>query len=271
MANIEDGVEEKAEVGDGTEIEADPKADKTQPIEGGETDPNRGTEDRADEGSRGEDGEEVLEEEEGAESEPGIDERIEKLEAKWEEKLKSVQPPADQPRELSEEQWVEHEQRYGVPRQTIKAFTEQTVRAMNALRTEFRQMFQQEVGGFKKDSAISRLAKEPGFADAPSLRTGIDKFLEKFDASHHSNPDLLKTAVIFARGLKSASNVTRARTTDEKNRKVMTRLKTGRPEVGVRTKSSKPLSEMERQAAEIMGDEAEYSKFKNPASRIIAA
>lgn len=254
---------------DGVTTETNQEVDNAQPIEGGDPNLNGGGEDPEAGKAGGENEVPSPGTEEVAEPEPRIEERLQKFEEtllqKFDERLK---PITEQPRQITEEQWVEHEKTWGLPRTAIAKTTEQSVKVYNKMK----EYVDAELGVFKKDLAINSLARDPKFADINSLRSGIDEFLKDFAPRDHSNPQLLQRGYYYSKGLKSSANVTRARVSDEKNRQIAGRIKTGKPDVNVRNKSTKPLTEAERQVAEMLpGGEKEFRDLKNPARRIIAA
>ncbi len=180
------------------------------------------------------------------------------------EKLK---PVLEKPqREISEEEWVKHETDWGMPRTAIDRVTRQSVQVFE----KAKEYIDAKLASLEGAQTRANMSKE--FPDINRLKNGMDEFLADFDPKHHNNPNLLRRAAIYARGLASQSDMKRVRTTDEKNRQVAGRIKTGTQE-GSRTPSAgqKPLSSSQREAASMLpGGEAEYNKIKANRSRIIA-
>lgn len=179
------------------------------------------------------------------------------------EQLKPPEPP---PQPITEEQWAQHEQTWGVPRTAI----DQTIRIAVKLKSEMQEYVDSKFAALESDAAIGNLAKEPGFSDVGRLKEGIKEFLKDFDPKFHSNPQLLKKAAIYARGLSSQKDIRAVRNTDEKNRQVVNRLKTGKSE-GASAPSQKGLTEIQRQAAELLkGGENEYRQLMKMKGKPIA-
>lgn len=251
--------QEVAETGD-TELEP---GDNSNP-NGGREDQENGGEVESVEGG-------VLEEENQPESESKIDLKSieENILKSIDEKLKANQPAPEQ-KPLTEEDWERIEGEWGgVPRQAIDRVTRQSVQVFEKMREYVDSKF----AAIESESAMSALAKEPGFQDVPRLKAGIKEFLSDFDPKFHTNPGLLKKAAIYARGLISSKDIKAVQSRDERNRQVIRRLKPASNEGGSpKGSGSKGLNDMQREAAALLsGGEAEYQKIKNRSNRIIAA
>jgi hypothetical protein len=251
---------------DGPETQENPEARQPELEPGDGTDPIGGGADQAAGETPGEVETDVPEQAEAPESEPRID--FEKFKddilKNIDEKLK---PVTEKPqREITEEEWAKHEEEWGVPRTTIDRVTRQSVQVFERAK----EYIDSKLAALEGAQARANMSKE--FPDINRLKAGMDEFLADFDPKHHNNPNLLRRAAIYARGLASQGDIKRVRTSDEKNRQVAGRIKTGTQE-GSRTPSSaqKPLSSSQREAASMLpGGEAEYNKIKANKSRIIA-
>jgi hypothetical protein len=140
----------------------------------------------------------------------------EKFEERLMEKLEAKLKPQEPPRDLTDEEWAKKEEEFGASRQTIKAFTNQNVQVYNAMREYVDSLF----AGVHKENRLKEISQEKGFTDAMRYRKGIDQFLSKYDPKHHSNPELLRMAVVYARGLDRSASVQRARNDGERNRRI---------------------------------------------------
>lgn len=269
MAIIEDGLKDE---GNDAQNPTDQEVDKDESIAGGEAGLERG-------GTHPEDGEDAgaLEDEGGAEAEGSepesrldVKQIEESLLKKFDERLEKMRPPEPPPQPMTEEQWAKHEADWGVPRTTIQKTLDVAIKVQRDMRAYVDEKF----SALERDSAISRLAKEQGFADVGRLRSGMDEFLKDFDPKYHADPVLLKKAAIFARGLASQKDIKTMRNSDEKNRQIANRIRPGRSEGGSSHASSRGLTPAQREAAELLeGGEAEYQKISKDRAknRFIAA
>jgi hypothetical protein len=168
--------------------------------------------------------------------------------------------PEPQPKEISDEEWAKHEDNWGIPRKAITA----TVSRMERLAKHFEARLDERLAKFEKNDALRTLASDKGFTDAMRYQKDVDEFLSHYPAKHHSNPDLLKRAVMYSRGKNMKNNVNRARTESERNRRISG---AGRPAPGgapvKKGLTSRPLTQIERSAARAAGmSDGEYLKLK---------
>lgn len=263
-AGSEETIDQAVEAKNGAEVKTGKETNQDESIQGGETDPVDGGEDQETEGNGGENGAEASGEEEITKSEPGVD--LAKLEenilSKIDERMKASPPP---PQPITEEQWVEHETKWGIPRTAIQKNIDLAIRVKN----EMKEYVDSKFATIEKDAAIQSLSKEPGFQNISSLRPGMEDFLKDYDAKNHSNPILLKKAAIYARGLSADKKIQQVRNSNEKNRQVLGRIKTGNSDVPGKNGTQK-LNDSQRQAAELMGSESEYLKYKKASKQPIA-
>lgn len=231
--------------GDGAAPAAGAEADENEPQPGGEADPQRG------EGA-GEAGGVREEAEDGAGDAEGADDPLKGALARLETAEKELAalkgrpaeaPPA--PKELSEEEWVKKEEEWGVGRNAIKQVASMHMSLFNHVN----QMLDDRLGRFEVDSSLARLAHEPGFSDVNALRSGIDEFLQDVSPGRRSDPNVLKKAAIYARGLQAASRVNKARNSGERNRRIITKARPAAPSGGVRRPHSAALTPSQRSAA----------------------
>lgn len=237
MTNIEDGGEGG---GDGTQDPADQKNNGAQPDATGAAGANGRGENPEAAGRGGPDEDPAGGEGEGAEAEPELDENgdpivaadgdgageeaatpltpelISQMVAKSVEDAMLKNKPADAPPQLTEEQWAAKEQEVGVERKAIQFFTAQSMKVWNAVQDAMDARFAK----FEKIEAIRDLSRTKGFEDASRYQKGIDSFLTKYQPKYHSNPELLKMAVIYARGLARSGDVRRAQVSSQRNVRV---------------------------------------------------
>lgn len=273
------GVAEPGEGTDELENASDKENDDSFDEQGGDTDADGRAEDQEAGGDadpvEGEEGEEN----ENSEPEPKVDAAAdrERLKTELREELKKdllqeqdmlrkqneEQAPV---KELSDEEWAAHEQRMGVPRTAIRAFTEQNVKLFHRMN----QILDERFSRFEKREALTELAQDPAFRDAKRYQKDVDEFLTDYDVKHHSNPKLLQRAVIYARGKNAQTNLNKVRNDKTRNLKI---TGSGRPAgngAPVRKAGNVALTPLERSAARAAGmSESEYLKSKN-SGRVIA-
>lgn len=177
-------------------------------------------------------------------------------------KPQTPEPEAPVWKEPSEEQWVQHETQWGVPRTAIKA----TIQRMAMVKADVMESVQAMFAPMLKDQALGVLARTKGFEDVPRLRGHIDEFLKPFDTKHHSNPELLKRAAIYARGMAARSQVRRAVQGQERNRQIGGVRRPASPNGnGAARPVARPLSPAEKQAAAMLpGGVKEYLQLRSP-------
>jgi len=262
MTNIEEGGAAAPAEGDknGVATETDPKGNDVVNEPAGDTDPVGGEE----AGEAGKDAGAPEGEAANAEGDPesGVAEQPFDPAAFKEDLIKEIQEkiaPPQAPQQLTEEQWAAKEQEFGVSRQAIQAFTQQNIKVYNAMREYVDAQF----AAINKTTALQALSQEKGFTDAPRYRKEIDQFLSKFDPKVHSNPQLLKDAVIYARGLAASGNIQRARNDGERNRRIAGAARPSSPNAngGARKPAATPsLTREQRDAASKFGmSDAEYA------------
>lgn len=226
--------------------------------DGGAKDPQVGKDDSAQEG-------EILEDGEIARSEG--DDRIavvEKTLKEIHEKLNEQKP--EPVKQMTDEEWAKLEQQTGAPRSTIEFFTNQNVRVVEKLT----QYIDSKLAKLEFDSSINDFSRTPGFQDAVRYKKDVQDFLSAYDPKHWTNPELLKRAVIYSRGLHSGENVQRARTDSERNRKIAGAARPMAPGGSARKPATPPLTQAQREVAAMMpGGEAEYLKYRPKGGRVI--
>ena len=241
-------------------------------VDGGGEGGEAGKDGEGNEGEAGQEGvEEGVEGQEGAEGQPTVEERLTEALEKIGELEKKVTPPAQaqdnngqgQIKELNltEEQWVQVEEKHGLPRSGIRALWRQN----------------QEIQGLKfqlasimKNSALEAFGKKPGFADIAKYRDGMEEYLKKFDPSLHSNEKLLEDAYFIAKGKGANASVKKAVNTTERNRKVITKT---RPTTGGSNKAgkagAKELTDEQKSYCRRLGiSEADYIRERDSGSVI---
>lgn len=273
-AVIDDGGTKEEIGGDnGIENEAHQEVNPALPEPTGDADPNGETEAGETEEVSGEEGGAV----EGTEqdSESGTL-NVEEFKTELREQLRNEimaelahNPPQETkpaaPPQLTEEEWLKQEESWGVPRTAIQAMTNQSVKVINHIMSQL----DQRLAKFEKSDALRSLSSEKGFTDAPRYQKDVDEFLSHYDPRAWSNPELLRRAVIYARGKNMNKNVSQARNESERNRKI---AGPGRPAPAgnaMRRTVSKPLNPIQRDVASKFGlSESEYAKLKSGSKTI---
>lgn len=247
-------------VSNGTENETVENANTNVNESGAESDTN-GTGTGGEVGETGEESTETVGQETGKDDPVlAIKAQIEELTKKLEQQINHKEPPPV--KELSEAEWAAKETEWGVPRTAIQAVTSQNVYLYNKIKQDIMAEFDKRMGGFEKSSALQSLAKDPKFSDAPKYAKDVDEFIKDYPAQHHSNPELLKRAVIYARGLNIGKTVSKVRNEGERNRTITGAGKPNSPNGGIRNKVV-PLTPIQKKYADSMGGEAEYRKYMN--------
>lgn len=169
--------------------------------------------------------------------------------------------------EPTEEEWVKHEESWGIPRTAIKQVLSTQVKIRNQILDHIDERF----AAIESESALRSLARKPGFADAMSLKDGVKQYLSQFNSKLHSNPKILQTAVIFARGLAASKNLQKVRAGQERNVKIAGKARPAASNAVGRKPAPKGLTPVQKDVAAKFGmSEAEYSKLMG-GSRTIAA
>jgi hypothetical protein len=259
-----EGTEEKGAIDaaiDQTNKEANEIVDES----GGATDLNAGTEVSEDGKDAGETEGEVVE---GSES-PGtkVNPELAAFKEEIKAELAKLAPvaPAAEVKPLTEEQWGKLEEDWGQPRQTIQRITNQNVQVVRKLTEYIDSRFAKlEVG-----DTIQAVSKEALYTDAPRYQKEIREFIQDYDPKHWSNPELIKRAVIYARGLNANANLQKVRTDTEKNKKIAGPARPSSPSGGIKRTTMPALNGAHREAANLMGSEGEYNKFRTRPSRQI--
>ncbi len=239
-------------------------------VDGGGTDPETGEEIGKVEGAEGE---------EGANPEPGpgtenltLDQVRDQLRQELRDEimteLKQQQVQKEPAKEISEEEWNKHESEWGIPRSAIKNVVSRMERVVMHVMNKMDERFSR----FEKGDALRSLGQQPGFNDAARYAKDVDEFLSHYDVKHHSNPELLKRAVIYARGKNMKSTVQRAAQGAERNRRIagVARPAGSAGPIGKGMVGKRQLSAIERSAARAAGmSDDEYLKHKG-AKRVLA-
>lgn len=286
MTNIEGG---GSDVAENSTIE---KNNNTQPqpadtagTDGGATDPEVGADGGEDEGTLPGEGEGTASEldENGnpiegdvvnGESEPApgalTPEQISEMVAKGIQDAMEKNKPAPSP-ELTDEQWTAKEQEVGVDRKAIQFFTGQAMKVYNAIQEAMDARFAK----FEKAEALQSLSRTKGFEDAGRFQKGVDEFLSKYQPKYHSNIELLKMGVIYARGLARSGDVRRANVNSERNKRVAGVARPASPgsASGARKPNiqGRPLNPSQKEVASKFGmTEQEYRNLQNTRGKPIA-
>lgn len=263
-----DGGEEPVEKGaiDAAIDQTNQENDKVVDESGGTADTDAGAEIPKDgEDAEASEGEVV----EGSES-PGtkVNPELAAFKEEIKAELAKLAPPpavAAEVKPLTEEQWVKLEEEWGQPRQTIQRITNQNVKIVKNLTEYIDAKFAKlEVG-----EAIQEFSKTPGFTDANRYRNDIQEYLQDYEPKHWTNPALLERAVYYARGKNANANIAKVRTDAEKNKKIAGPARPSSPSSGIKRTAMPALNGAQKQAAEFMGGENEYNKFRSRPTRQI--
>lgn len=169
--------------------------------------------------------------------------------------------PAPEPKPITDQEWADIESKSGLPRNAVQYF--------GNMMMKLRESIVSDLGGrlstFERDSAIQKLGSEPGFNDAPALRSGIEQFFKDLGipATAQNDPKLLRAAVVFARGLNRQKDLKRARSEKEVNRRITTTGTPGTGSNGTAAKRPAALNSMQRDIIAKTGvSAADYEKAK---------
>lgn len=179
--------------------------------------------------------------------------------------LKPQEPeaPKDPWANMNEETWAKKEEEVGVNRNAIKFFTNQSMRVVDHVMAKL----DERLAKFEKSDRIREISRQPGFSDASRYQKDIDEFLSSYHPRHHSNEDLIKRAVIYARGKNMKSSISKARNESERNRKISGQVKPPTSGANVKKASPAALTPMQRNMARNAGmSEDEYAKLKTKRS-----
>ena len=188
------------------------------------------------------------------------DQTIAELKERLEALEKGGKKADEEPKAMSEEDWKKLEddwglaEKDGMPGSFGRKSIQQIIRLMGG-------MLNRELGGFKKEAVIAELAREKGFEDIKGYRKGMEEFLKDFDPSLHSDKNMLKKALTYARGLASTGKFKKALNSREQERKINAGGVHGKPggKGGGKTVS---LTAEQKQAARMAKmSEQEYIKY----------
>jgi len=169
-------------------------------------------------------------------------------------------PQAQQPaKPMTEEEWVSLESEVGVPRAAIQRFTSQTMQVANSLKEYIDSKFTM----IEQAEGLRQVARDPEFSDGLKFEKDVQKYLSRVDPRYRSNPDVIKDAIIYSRGLNYKKTVSTVRNENEKNRKIAGPARPAAPGGGMKGKGSVPLTPIEHQAREAVGwTEEQYRDAK---------
>jgi hypothetical protein len=272
-AGQEEEVEGKT---DGVEIAEDSEIGTALNEQEDKSDADGRAADRKDEDGSGKEGDELSEEKGSGDEvvDPGL--LIQTLSAKVDELEKRLSQPAPlAPKEvpveqkapqITEEEWAKYEEERGIPRTAQTWITNTLVRAVQDIEKVINQRFAR----IDRKEAIQGMASNPEFSDANKYQKEMDQYLEKVDPRYHANPEVLKDALIWARGMNYKKTVQNVRNEREVNKRISG---VARPSTGGAKSSSKStpaLTALEKSAADAVG--MSYSDYAASRSngRIIA-
>lgn len=193
--------------------------------------------------------------------------KISELEQKITQPLppKPEGPPAVP--QITEEEWAKYEEERGIPRTAQTWITNTMVRAVQDLQRHIDQRFAK----LDRQEALSSLAKDPEFADANKYPNDVNKYLEKVDPRFHSDPMVLKDAVIWSRGMNFKNGVQKVRDEKEINKRISGVARPASSGGGKSPSKSVTLTPIQKSAARAAGwSEDEYAKQLGK-GRIIAS
>ena len=260
------------------EIEADTKADDIINEPSGDADLNRGAKTgkasgdvEPKEGEVGE-GEEVSEEESINPQDliKNLSAKVEDLQRRLDnpQRAPKVEEKAPEPAPISDQEWEKYESEWGIPRTAIKNTVDRVVRAV----TDIRSYVDQKFAKYERQEQLDSLSSDPEFNDAKKYSKEINQYLEKIDPRYHSNPDVLKDAVIWARGLNYKRSVQNVRNEKEINKRIsgIARPASSSVSRGSKGKTSASLTTLEKSAADAVNmPYEEYAALKGK-GRVIA-
>lgn len=163
--------------------------------------------------------------------------------------MREANPPPPPP-PITEEEWAKHEASWGVPRTAITNTVERIERVANHIMSKVDERFAK----FEKAETLRTIAREPGFSDANRYQKDVDEYLSHYPAKHHSNPEILKRGIIYARGKNMKTAMNKVRNGTERNLRIA--APGGRPAAGgapVRPGSKVALNPSQRSAARAFG------------------
>jgi len=230
--------------------------------DGGPKDPETPADGGQDEGQAGE------EEASGDIEDPktliqGLTQKIEELEKRLTQPAPLAAKEGNAPAPItpiSEEEWAKYEEERGIPRTAQTWMTQTLVRAVG----DMQRMIDQRFAKLDRQETMSNLSKNPEFADANKYSKEVEQYLQKVDPRFHSNEEVLKDAVIWARGINYKKSVQNVRNEKEINKRV---AGVARPAAGGfksgGSKSAPTLTALEKSAADATNTSyAEYAAMK---------
>jgi len=248
--------------GDGTENSPDPKDIENEPKASGTTDPNGGEAALKDGEDAGAAPRKAGEEEGGV---PGIVEfDPAQFEASILEKIdEKLKPKEEAPKQLTDEEWTGLEEKTGMARVSIQYIADLQAQMVDKIMASIEGKYGGRLAQFETGSALTNLSKEKGFSDASVHQKNVTEFLKDVDPRLHNDPNQLRKAVIYSRGLGISGTINKIRGEGSRGLKIVGAGRPTSPDGGT-TGKSRPLNETERQAAQLMpGGEAEYIKIRN--------
>ncbi len=261
-------IKDDGEKGNGTQDPTDQKTNENELESGGTTNLNGGAE-GGDAPKDGQPAEGAAPKEEGGV--PAVNEfDPAKFEANMTEKMTeivnkavgSIKPKEEPQKQLTDEEWTGLEETTGMGRPAIQYITDLNAALANKIIASIDAKFGSQLAQLGTGSALTALSKENGFKDATTHQKNVSEFLKDMDPRLHNDPNTLKKAVIYSRGLGMSGMINKVRNEGSQNLKI---VGAGRPTSpgGTGTGKSTPaLNETQRAAAALMdGGEAEYIKF----------
>jgi len=262
--------------GDSNDIENKANKEDNEDVneQGGDANVDGGTEDNqvGENDQEQEDTNEVQEESTESESQvtsvDDLNTKIENLQKQLEDKLKAPpvekqQQQEERPIELTEEQWVEKEEQWGVGRSAIKNMTAQNVQVYNKIVEHVESLLNQRLGGMESESVFSTFSQQKGFQDAPRYKGAMTEFLSKYNQSDRRNPELLQMAYFYAKGRSSDKNIRQAHNNGNKNKQIIGVGRPATPGGSGKRGTTKPLSKVQQDTASRFGmSHDEYRKYQ---------
>ena len=174
-----------------------------------------------------------------------------------------IQSRHEAPKERTDTEWLKLEETWGVGRSTITAIEQQNANMIRAIVG----YIGRELGGLKKNEALQALSKQKGFEDLNNYRAGIDEFLAEFEPGNHSDPQLLKKAYYYGKGVSAQKKIDKVIQSKEGRRRIIKNA--GGAPAGASNKAKRTITLTREQMA--MADKAgmnykEYAKYLQPIS-----
>ena len=166
---------------------------------------------------------------------------------------KPSEPPI--PNKITEEQWEELEDKTGFSRKQIQTQWD--------MQRQFAATIDAKISKLERHELLESLSKEKGFEDALKYKADVGELLNDYGPQHQSNPEILKKAVLFARGKNMGSTIRKIQNGKEKNRRISGVARPSSPSYSEPKGGKVELTPIQKSAARSVGmSEEEYASIK---------